>query len=152
MDLAVAQVRQISFGKNHQDDNSHDGAKVAAEVGAVGVTAHVGAGKGSMLQQMYQNVIKTRNQAARSEKVATGIWARLSKDTKRFSEFAMKKLKAFENTKIIGPIIKSPITKKVTGVFGGITAVFVLISGLSEAAQDGKFAIGELANKFDTAA
>ena len=64
----------------------------------------------------------------------------------------MKKLKAFENTKIIGPIIKSPITKKVTGVFGGITAVFVLISGLSEAAQDGKFAIGELANKFDTAA
>ena len=50
------------------------------------------------------------------------------------------------------PIIKSPITKKLTGAFGALTAVFVLISGLSDASKNGKIAVADLKEKLDLAA
>ena len=105
-----------------------------------------------MLRNMYERVIKTSKLTAQNNEIATGIWAKLVRDTKRFGNHAFKWLKGFENTKFIGPIIKSPITKKLTGVFGGVTAVFVLISSLGEASKNGKIAVSDLKEKLDMAA
>lgn len=126
--------------------------EVAVGVGAAGVTAQVGTARGTMLRNMYERVVKTHKLAAQNNEIATGIWANLVRNTKRFSNHAMTKLKAFENTKFIGPIIKSPITKKLTGIFGGVTAVFVLISGLSEASKNGKITVADIKQRLDTAA
>jgi len=133
--------------------------EVAAGVGAAGVTAHVGAtryagrqGSMGMLRNMYEKMIKTSKVTAQNNELATGIWAKLVRDTKRFGNHAMNWLKGFENTKFIGPIIKSPITKKLAGAFGAVTAVFVLISGLSEASKNGKIAVADLKEKLDMAA
>lgn len=136
----------------------HETQEVAAGVGAAGVTAHVGAtryagrqGSMGMLRNMYEKMIKTSKVTAQNNEIATGIWAKLVRDTKRFSSHAMKQLKNFENMKFIGPIIKSPITKKLTGAFGAVTAVFVLISGLSDASKNGRIAVADLKEKLDLA-
>ena len=130
-----------------------------AGVGAAGVTAHVGAtryagrkGSMGMLRNMYEKMIKTSKVTAQNNEIATGVWAKLVRDTKRFSNHALNQLKNLENVKFIGPIIKSPITKKITGVFGAFTAVFVLISGLSEASNNGKIAVADLKERLDLAA
>ncbi len=152
MDTAV---RPIHFHNNltpEQRQRRQQTQEVAVGVGAAGVTAQVGTSRGTMLRNMYERVIKTSKITARNNEIATGVWAKLVRDTKRFSKFAMNKLKTFENTKIIGPIIKSPITKKLTGAFGAATAVFVLISGLSEASKNGKIAVADLKEKLDIAA
>lgn len=152
----VMVVNQIPFNSGltpeQRQQRRHDTQEVAVGVGAAGVTAHVGTAKGTMLRNMYDKVIKTSKMTARNNEIATGVWAKLVKDTKRFSSHAMTKLKAFENTKFIGPIIKSPLTKKLTGAFGAVTAVFVLISSLGEASKNGKIAVADLKEKLDIAA
>ncbi len=127
----------------------HETQEIAVGVGAAGVTAHVGTSRGTMLRNMYERIIKTSKLTAQNNEIATGIWAKLVRDTKKFGSHAFKWLKSFENTKFIGPIIKSPITKKLTGVFGGVTAVFVLISSLGEASKNGKIAVSDLKEKLD---
>ena len=151
----VTAINQIPFNSNltpAQRQRRHETQEVAVGVGAAGVTAHVGTSRGTMLRNMYDKVIKTSKMTARNNELATGIWAKLVRDTKKFGNHAMKWLKGFENTKFIGPIIKSPITKKLTGAFGAVTAVFVLISGLSEASKNGKIAVADLKEKLDLAA
>lgn len=153
MDTAV---RPVYFHSNltpeQRMQRRHETQEVAVGVGAAGVTAHVGTSKGTMLRNMYEKVIKTSKMTARNNEIATGVWAKLVRDTKRFSKHAMTKLKSFENTKFIGPIIKSPVTKKLTGAFGAVTAVFVLISSLGEASKNGRIAVEDLKEKLDMAA
>ncbi len=152
----VMTVSQIHFDSNltpeQRMQRRQQTQEVAVGVGAAGVTAHVGTSRGTMLRNMYDRIIKTHKLAAQNNEIATGMWAKLVRDTKRFSKFAMAKLKPLENAKFIGPIIKSPITKKLTGAFGAVTAVFVLISGLSEASKNGKIAVADLKEKLDMAA
>lgn len=149
-------VNTITFNSNltpeQRAQRRHETQEVAVGVGAAGVTAHVGASKGTMLRNMYEKVIKTSKLTAQNNEIATGIWAKLVKNTKRFSNHAMNWLKGFENTKFIGPIIKSPITKKLTWAFGAVTAVFVLISSLGEASKNGKITISDIKEKLDIAA
>jgi len=149
----VMVVNQVPFNSNLTPEQRlqrrHETQEVAVGVGAAGVTAHVGTARGTMLRNMYDKVIKTSKLTAQNNEIATGVWAKLVRDTKRFSKHAMTKLQAFENTKFIGPIIKSPITKKLTGVFGGVTAVFVLISSLGEASKNGKITVSDLKERLD---
>lgn len=149
-------VNKISFNSHltpeQRMQRRHETQEVAVGVGAAGVTAHVGTSKGTMLRNMYERIIKTSKVTAQNNELATGVWANLVRNTKRFSKHAMSKLKAFENTKFIGPIIKSPVTKKLTGAFGAVTAVFVLISSLGEASKNGKIAVADLKEKLDMAA
>ena len=133
--------------------------EAAVGVGAAGVTAHVGAtryagrqGTMGMLRSMYEKMIKTSKVTAQNNEIATGIWAKLVRDTKKFGNHALKQLMKFQDNKFIGPIVKSPVTKKLTGAFGAATAVFVLISGLSEASKNGKIAVADIKEKLDLAA
>ena len=160
MDTAIRQpyFHNSKLTPEQRAQRRHETQEVAAGVGAAGVTAHVGAtryagrqGSMGMLRNMYEKMIKTSKITAQNNEIATGIWAKLVRDTKRFSSYAMKQLKSFENMKFIGPIIKSPITKKLTGAFGALTAVFVLISGLSDASKNGKIAVADLKEKLDLA-
>ena len=148
-------IRPLHIQNNltpEQRQRRQETKEVVVGAGAAGVTAHVGASKGTMLRNMYDKVIKTSKLTARNNEIATGIWANLVKNTKRFSEHAMKQLKGLENVKFIGSIVKSPITKKITGVFGAATAVFVLISSLGEASKNGRIAVADLKEKLDLAA
>ena len=152
----VMTVNQIPFNSNltpeQKQQRRQQTQEVAVGVGTAGVTAQVGTARGTTLRNMYDKVLRTSKLTAQNKDVATGIWAKLVKDTKKFSNHAMKWLKGFENTKFIGPIIKSPVTKKLTGAFGAVTAVFVLISGLSEASRNGRIAIEDIREKLDIAA
>ena len=152
----VMTVTQIPFNSNltseQKQQRRQQTQEVAVGVGTAGVTAQVGTARGTTLRNMYEKVLRTSKLTAQNKDVATGIWANLVRNTKRFSNHAMNWLKGFENTKFIGPIIKSPVTKKLTGAFGAVTAVFVLISGLSEASRNGRIAIGDIREKLDIAA
>lgn len=160
MDMAVDTISfNSSLTPQQRAQRRHETQEVAVGVGAAGVTAHVGAtryasrkGSMGMLRNMYDKMITTSKVTAQNNEIATGAWAKLVRDTKRFSRHAMAKLKSLENVKFIGPIIKSPITKKLTGAFGAVTAVFVLISSLGEASKNGKIAVADLKEKLDLAA
>ena len=159
----VMAVNTVSFNSNltpeQKAQRRHETQEVAVGVGAAGVTAHVGAtryagrkGSMGMLRNMYEKMIKTSKVTAQNNEIATGVWAKLVRDTKRFSNHALNQLKNLENVKFIGPIIKRKKKKKITGVFGAFTAVFVLISGLSEASHNGKIAVADLKERLDLAA
>ena len=152
----VMVVNQVPFNSNltpeQKQQRRQQTQEVAVGVGTAGVTAQVGTARGTTLRNMYEKVLKTSKLTAQNKDVATGIWANLVRNTKRFSNYAMTKLKTLENVKFIGPIIKSPITKKLTGVFGGVMAVFVLISGWSEASRNGKITVADIKQRLDMAA
>lgn len=133
----------------------HETQQVAAGVGAAGVTAHVATTRKSsmgMLRKMYADMMQATKTVPQTKEVATGLWGRLVRDTKRFSGHAMKHLLKFKDNKILGPIIKSPVMKKITGLFGGVTAFFVLITGLSETSKNGKIALADIKDRFNIAA
>ncbi len=142
-----------------QRQKRKEAQEVATGVGAAGVTAGVGASrfsarKGSMgmLRNMYENMIKTSKAASRNSEVATGLWAKFVRDSRKFANHAWGKISKFADNKYLAPIIKSPITKKATAVFGGVTAGFVLISGLGKATRDGRVAIEDIKDRLNIAA
>lgn len=156
-------VRSSHFRSNLSPEQRlqrrHETQEAAVGVGAAGVTAHVGAtryagrqGSMGMLRNMYEKMIKTSKVTAQNNELATGIWAKLVRDTKKFGNHALKQLMKFQDNKFIGPIVKNPLTKKLTGAFGAATAVLVLISGLSDASKNGKIAVADIKEKLDLAA
>lgn len=142
-----------------QKQKRKEAQEVATGVGAAGVTAGVGASRFSarkgtmgMLRNMYENMIKTSKAASQNKEVATGLWAKFVRDSKKFANHAWSKIIKLQDNKFIGPIVKSPFMKKATAVFGGVTAGFVLISGLGKATKDGRVMIDDIKDRLNIAA
>ena len=53
-----------------------------------------------------------------------------------------------KNSKFIGPIINSPVTKKLAGVAGGALAFFVLVTGVNKAVKTGAIAVDDFKHQF----
>lgn len=100
------------------------------------------------LQTMMESVQESSRIAGKGMKEATGFFAKFKKDASSFAEDFMRFAGKLKNNKIIEPIINSPITKKAAGAFGGGMAFFVLVTGVSKAAENGSLAINDLKNKY----
>ncbi len=145
-----------------EKEKQHQQAAAAAGVGgAAGLTAQatkVASKQGlkaqaAHLEQSFQNTVQTVNRAnqsiTRNKKVATGLWATFKKNVGKFSDSILKRFKNLENTKFIGPIVKSPITKKFASACGGALAFFVLISGVTRAFKTGALAFDDLKQQYN---
>lgn len=99
-----------------------------------------------MMLEATQNVTQT---ASQNTEVARGLWATFRRNVKVFSNDFLLQVAKFKNSKFIGPIIKSPLTKKVAGAFGGAMAFFVLVTGVNEACENGSLAVGDLKHKLN---
>ena len=61
----------------------------------------------------------------------------------------MARISKYKEWKFIGPIVKSPVAKAATGVFGATMAFFVLVSGVQKAVDNGRLALNDLHRRID---
>jgi hypothetical protein len=101
----------------------------------------------SVLQGMMTRVTETTNAVKQNTEVASGLWATF-KSNVRFRDI-MTRLENLRSVKFIGRIVESPIAKKGAGAIGGALAFFVLVTGLSKAANTGKIAIDDFRHKYN---
>lgn len=65
-----------------------------------------------VLQQMMQTVTNTTNAVNKNTEAAQGLWATFRSNIKMYTKDIMTRLEHLKNSKFIGPIINSPVTKK----------------------------------------
>ena len=57
--------------------------------------------------------------------------------------------KKLQKNKVLGPIVKSPVLKKVAGGFGTVMAFFVLLTEGTKAAENGTLAVDDFKNRIE---
>ena len=131
--------------------------QVAAGVGgAAGLTTSATkmAGKRGLqaeqsLSNMLGTVTKTQQAVNKNSKAVTGLWGTFKNNIKVYSADIFARLNKLKDAKFIGPIIKSPFTKKVAGFFGGALAFFVLITGVNTAVKTGEIAVDDFKHQLN---
>ena len=127
---------------------------VATGVGAAGVTAQATTyaskqGVYARFKGFLGTTTKTAKTLERNSAEVTGLWNKFFRDIKIFSADAMARISKYKEWKFIGPIVKSPVAKAATGVFGATMAFFVLVSGVQKAVDNGRLALNDLHRRID---
>lgn len=131
--------------------------KVAAGVGgAAGLTKSATnmASKRAMqaeatLKKANNVLTGTNNAIIKSSETATNLWQKFKLDKLTITNKITKWIDAFKGSKFVSAIIKSPIVKKAAGLFGGVLAFFVLITGVNKAVKTGAIAVDDFKHQFD---
>lgn len=137
-------------------DKKEKAQDVATAVGGTGFAAKAsrmaskrGLQQGeSTLQSMMQTTQNVMQGTSRTIKESKGLAASFKRHYKMFKGDAIKFFSKWKDSKILGPIIKSPVIKGIASGFGGILAVFVLISGVNRAIENGELAFNDLKNQY----
>lgn len=156
-------VQSVSFTSNprphsstERDKKKENAQNVATAVGGTGFAAKAtrmaskrGLQQGeSTLQSMMQATQDVMHGTSRTIKESKGLVASFKRHYKMFKGDAIKFVSKWKDSKILGPIIKSPVMKGIASGFGGILAVFVLISGVNRAIENGELAFSDLKNQY----
>lgn len=158
----MAGVQAISFTSKPRVNQPVDRDKkekaqdVATAVGGTGFAAKAsrmaskrGLQQGeSTLQSMMQTTQNVMQGTSRTIKESKGLAASFKRHYKMFKGDAIKFFSKWKDSKILGPVIKSPVIKGIASGFGGILAVFVLISGVNRAIENGELAFHDLKNQY----
>ncbi len=100
------------------------------------------------LQHMMQTVQNTTNAVNKNQRAARGLWAQYKANIQIYTQDLLKRLKSLKNSKVLGPIINSPITEKAAKFGGGALAFFVLVTGVNKAVKTGALAFDDLKNQY----
>ena len=134
--------------------------EVATGVGAAaGITASAtrAAGKRGLqasrsLEAQFNQVVETvqtasRNVSRNTEEV-TGLFSKFKSNIAKYSKQIETYLQSFKDTKFIGAIVNSPVTKAATKLFGGALAFFVLVTGMTKAFRTGAIAFDDFKSQY----
>lgn len=102
----------------------------------------------TQLQHMMEQTQRTMNSVNNNAKAVNGLWSAFKHDIEFYTEDIIKRLESLKNAKFIGPILNSPITKKMAGAAGGALAFFVLITGVNKAVKTGAIAVDDFKNQY----
>jgi hypothetical protein len=94
-------------------------------------------------------VTETTNAVKRNSEVTSGLWATFKHNVKFYTKDITARLESLKSVKFVGKIVNSPIAKKGASVIGGSLAFFVLVTGLSKAANTGRIAIDDFKHKYN---
>lgn len=158
----MAGVQAISFTSKPRVNQPVDRDKkekaqdVATAVGGTGFAAKAsrmaskrGLQQGeSTLQTMMQTTQNVMQGTGRTIKESKGLIASFKRHYKMFKGDAIKFFSKWKDRKVLGPIVKSPVVRGIASGFGGILAVFVLISGVNRAIENGELAFNDLKNQY----
>lgn len=157
-------LRQVSFTSNPQlntnEQRKQKQEQVATGVGGTaaattaatkyagrkGLKAQAGEQFLGEMSTQVANGIKTAN---RVQETATGFIATFKQNFKMYTASIMENINKFKNSKLIGPIIKSPMTKRVSALAGGALAFFVLVTGVNKAFKTGEIAVEDFKSKYN---
>lgn len=121
---------------------------VATGVGVTGYATRY-ASKRGILGSMLGRTNQTMHIANSEIKQATTLFGKFSANAKYFTQKIIKFFSNYENSRIIGPIVKNPIVQKCAGGFGTIMAFFVLVTGVRKAIESGSSAISNAKHRYD---
>jgi len=155
-------IHQVNFTSNQQvnsDQHKQRQEQVATGVGGTaaatttatkyasrrGLKAQTGEKFLGEMSTQVANGIKTVNNA---QETATGFIASFKHNFKMYTASIMEHLNHFKNSKFIGPIIKSPITRKLSALAGGALAFFVLVTGVNKAFKTGQIAVDDFKSQY----
>lgn len=128
---------------------------VATGTAATGTAAYQAkrytAGNG-YLKGMFKNMTKTAGTIDRNAAEAVTLWQKFKLNSVRFSADALERVSKLKNNKFLRPIVTSKAMRRATGVFGVVTAAFVLVTGVSDSVKTGRLALGDLQDKIGWAA
>lgn len=113
--------------------------------GKKGLKAQAGEEILGRMTAQVSNGIKTVNQ---TQEVATGFITTFKNNLKMYTKSIMDQLAKFKDSKFIGPIVKSPITKRFSALAGGLLAFFVLVTGVNKAFKNGEIAVDDLKSQY----
>ena len=138
----------LSFTSNQ----THQETRKRQEEIAVGGGVAAGTGTIGKMMNRVQQTTKTANEATKlaneAAKTSKGLWASFKMNAKAYAVDIATRLKGLENVKIIGPIIKSPVTKYVSKFVGGAFAFFILATGITKMVNDGSRAVDDIKNRY----
>lgn len=100
-------------------------------------------------QQATQLLTETNKATIKASETATGLWNTFKANVKLYKKDIIKRLDGLKDTKFIGAIVKSPIVKKLAGLFGGALAFFVLVTGINKAFKTGELAFTDLKHQYN---
>ena len=104
--------------------------------------------KEKMLQEGMVNIKNTyRNFQTIQE--SKGFFPAFKNSVRKYADDIIMRLSKLKNAKIIGPIVKSPVTKAFANIGGGFLAFFVLVTGVSKAFRTGTEAIDKFKQFFN---
>lgn len=147
----ISQQPQVSREKKEE---------VATGVGATaGITASAtkAAGKRGLqtqaaektLGQVLDTAQTTSRNISQNTKEVTGLWKTFKENISKYTDQLRGYTNKFKDTKFVGAIIKSPVTKYLTKFFGGALAFFVLVTGVSKAIRTGAIAVKDLKTQYN---
>lgn len=160
---SIDAINKNKFNPHHltpeqQQQKKDNAQKAATVVGSTGFAAsatkyasrrglRAQAGE-KTLQTMMEATQKAAKITGKGIKESTGFIASFKRNFKMYTADLLKWANKFQNNKILGPIIKSPVMKKLAGAFGGVMAFFVLITGVTKAAESGALAVDDFRGKY----
>lgn len=101
------------------------------------------------LQHMMENVQRTTNIAKRNTKTAKGLWQTFKANIKFYTNDIIKRLESVKNSKLLGPLLNNPVTKKLASAAGGALAFFVLVTGVNKAVKTGSIAFNDFKSQYN---
>lgn len=136
--------------REHQQEKVAAGAGGAASLTAKAANAASKKNVASVkLGTMMNSTQQAMMSANKSSKAAKSLWASFKNNIKFYTNDILRRLEGLKDAKFIGPIIKSPIMKKMAGFAGGALAFFVFITGINKAVKDGEIAVVDIKNKYN---
>lgn len=135
-------VNKISFTSNNEkrDENRVTATEVGVGAGATVGGAKYGInafkrfklGKVGDVVQLSGETTKAIREAADVGKKTKSLWSKMFANAKNYKESIINWGKNLKVAKWLKPVFESKAFAKFSGIAGGITAVFVFISGIGE--------------------
>lgn len=152
----VNNIKSQQITPEMQQKRKEQTEKTATIVGSTGFAATATkyaskrglAGSESTLQQMMNATTKAAKLTGKGAKEATGFIAKFKSNVRMYTNDILKYADSLKNNKYIGPIAKSPLIKKCASGFGVVMAFFVLVTGVSKAAENSALAIDDMKDKY----
>ena len=139
-------VRSISPDRTGKNKERRQNAEnIATGTAATGTVAY---GSKKYVRQAFDRATATARTVSQNAKEASSLWGKFNIKTREFTRDIALRLSKFENSKYIGPIVKSKAVQRATKGFGIVTAFFVLVPTLLESIETGKIALNN-AKKVD---
>ena len=117
--------------------------------GKRGLNANAARNAEHQLQNMMEQTQRAMQNVNQNSQVAIGLWANFKSNIKFYTNDIIKRLESLKNTKFIGPIVNSPVTKKLAGAAGGALAFFVLVTGVNKAVKTGAIAVDDFKSQYN---
>lgn len=104
--------------------------------------------KEQLFQQGMAKVNRTCHTITKNTQEAEGLFATFRVNIRRYTDDIIRRLSKLQDSTILGPIIKSPVTKKAASICGGALAFFVLVTGVNKAVRNGAIAVDNIKNQY----